>query len=162
MAVDASSKDLGAVILQEDKPIAFASRALTLTQQRYAQIDKETLAMVYVSPTGKSSGKLVEVQSVHKPLEHIYLHTSPSLHQYDLKVEYKPGVEMHASDAHSRAYLREMKETLIPDLEVNEVSLTVNLLLSPDKFAEFKNATAEDTVMQVLQAQCWMDGQEPK
>ena len=47
LSVDASSKGLGAVILQEGKPIAYASRALTPTQERYAQIEKETLAIVY-------------------------------------------------------------------------------------------------------------------
>ena len=33
LSVDASSKGLGAVVLQEDKPIAYASRALTSTQE---------------------------------------------------------------------------------------------------------------------------------
>ena len=35
------------MILQEDKPIAYASRALTKTQQSYAQIEKETLAIAF-------------------------------------------------------------------------------------------------------------------
>ena len=38
---DASSKGLGAVILQEGKHIAYGSRALTATQERYAQTEKE-------------------------------------------------------------------------------------------------------------------------
>ncbi|CAC5373516.1 unnamed protein product [Mytilus coruscus] len=46
-AIDASQKGLGAVILQVGKPIAYASRAMTINQQRYAQIEKETLAIVY-------------------------------------------------------------------------------------------------------------------
>ena len=47
LSVDASSKGLGAVLLQDGKPLAYASRALTPTQERYAQIVKETLAIVY-------------------------------------------------------------------------------------------------------------------
>ena len=47
LSVDASSKGLGAVLFQDGKPLAYASRALTPTQQRYAQIEKQTLAIVY-------------------------------------------------------------------------------------------------------------------
>ncbi|XP_022805422.1 uncharacterized protein K02A2.6-like [Stylophora pistillata] len=46
-SVDASSNGLGAVLLQDEKPLAYASRALTPTQQRYAQVEKEPLAIVY-------------------------------------------------------------------------------------------------------------------
>ena len=47
LSIDASSKGLGAVLLRDEKPLAYASRALTPTQQRYAQIEKKTLAIVY-------------------------------------------------------------------------------------------------------------------
>ena len=41
LAADASCHGLGACILQDGRPIAYASRALTNTQLHYAQIEKE-------------------------------------------------------------------------------------------------------------------------
>ena len=77
----ASAKGLaGAVILQEDTPIAYASRALTSTQEKYAQIEKKTLFMAPRNSISTFYGKPVTVQSDHKPLEHILskpLHHAP-------------------------------------------------------------------------------------
>ena len=46
LSVDASSKGMGAVLLQEEGPIAYASKSLTASQRNYAQIEKEMLAIV--------------------------------------------------------------------------------------------------------------------
>ena len=43
---DASSTGLGATLLQEGKPLCFASIALTKSERNYAQIEKELLAIV--------------------------------------------------------------------------------------------------------------------
>ena len=47
LTVDSNSKVLGATIVQVGKPIAYASSALSETQQRYSQIEKDTLAIVF-------------------------------------------------------------------------------------------------------------------
>ena len=54
LSADASSYGLGVVLLQEQengarKPVAYASRSMTSTKQRYAQIEKEALATTWAS-----------------------------------------------------------------------------------------------------------------
>ena len=46
LEVDASQKGLGACLLQDNKPVAFASKTLTPTQSAYSNIKRETLAIV--------------------------------------------------------------------------------------------------------------------
>ena len=163
LSVDASSKGLGAVLFQDEKPLAYGSRALTPAQQHYAQIEKETLAIVYEAQKFHQFiyGRPTVVESDHKPLQYILnrpSHQAPlrlqkmmlTLQRYELKVKYRPGVELSVADALSRSYLPETAETLIPDLEVNEVHLTTHLPISPEKYVEMQQATAPDPVMQAL------------
>ena len=44
---DASTAGLGAVLMQEDKPVAYASRSLTKSESNYAPIELECLAIVF-------------------------------------------------------------------------------------------------------------------
>ncbi|CAB4044276.1 Hypothetical predicted protein [Paramuricea clavata] len=69
---DSSETGLGAALLQDGQPVAFASRTLTPTERGYAQIEKGCLAIVFSCDRfnqyiyGRES---VDVQSDHKPLE---------------------------------------------------------------------------------------------
>ncbi|UYV73599.1 K02A2.6-like [Cordylochernes scorpioides] len=68
---DASKHGLGATLLQESQPIIFASRSLSKTEQNYAQIEKECLAIVFACERFHQCilGKCqVIVQTDHKPL----------------------------------------------------------------------------------------------
>jgi len=61
---------LGATLSQNGKPIAYASASLTNTQQRYAQIEKEMLAVVFGLKHFHfyTFGRKVNVETDHKPL----------------------------------------------------------------------------------------------
>ena len=72
LQTDASETGLGAAIMQKGQPIiAYTSRALTDTETRYAQIEKELLAVVWGLERFHmyTYGRKVTVQSDHKPLE---------------------------------------------------------------------------------------------
>ena len=68
---DASQNGLGVWLLQEGKPVAFASQALTPAEQNYAQLEKELLSVTFACAKFHQYiyGKTVEIQNDHKPLE---------------------------------------------------------------------------------------------
>ncbi|KAL7873908.1 hypothetical protein SRHO_G00048780 [Serrasalmus rhombeus] len=148
VSVDASKCGLGAVLLQEDRPVAYASRALTETEQRYAQIEKEMLAIVFGVERFHQFvyGREINVQTDHKPLEAIMkkpLTRAPAriqrllmrLHRYQLRVQYKPGKEMQVADALSRAYL---PQTDVPDAETEAQQEYLLLVDYYSKFTEIE------------------------
>ena len=86
LQVDASEYGLGAALLQPAthsanstdilwQPVAYSSSSLSPTEQRYAQIEKETLAIVHAFHKFDqllSCKADVVVHSDHKPLEIIF------------------------------------------------------------------------------------------
>ena len=71
---DASSIGLGAALLQDGQPVAFASRVLSESERNYAQIEKELLAIVFGFTRFRQYlyGRKVTVDSDHKPLQSLY------------------------------------------------------------------------------------------
>ena len=161
--VDSSSCGLGAVLLQEGKHIAYASGALNSTQRKYAQIEKETLAIVFGCKKFHYYlyGRHFTVESDHKPLESIFkksiIDTPPriqrfamTLQKYDFTIRYKPGKSMVISDALSRLYLPESSENIIPELDIHEMHINAYLPLSSQKYESLKKETANDSELQAL------------
>ena len=76
ISADASAFGLGTVLLQKDndlwrpRPVAFASRSMTETERRYAQIEKEALAATWACEKFSDFvlGKLILLETDHKPL----------------------------------------------------------------------------------------------
>ena len=108
---DASHNGLGAVLMQDGQPIAYASRAMTDTETRYAQIEKEMLAILFSLEKFHqyTFGRHTNVESDHKPLEAILdkpLSAAPRrlqgmmlrIQDYDITVRYKKGKEMYLVD----------------------------------------------------------------
>ena len=114
--VDASSHGLGACLMQGGQPIQFASRALTETEKRYSQIEKELLSIVYGLTRFHiyTYGRKVTVYNDHKPLATILkkpVEDNPVTLQrmlcrimgYDLEFKYVKGKDLLIADALSRS-----------------------------------------------------------
>jgi len=160
LTVDASMRGLGAAIIQQDRVVAYASRALTPTEQRYAQIEKEMLAVVYGC---EKFHKLLYgrdtflVESDHKPLESILkkeIHKAPlriqrmilKLQPYDFNLVHKSGKDMGLADCLSRLPLENQDEKTI-DEELMVLKLDTLSCSNHDKIAR---ATQADEQFQVL------------
>ena len=115
---DSSQSGLGAVLLIEGRPVQYASRAMTGTEQQYAQIEKELLAIVFAMERFHTYvyGRKVSVETDHKPLISIIkkpLTSAPkrlqrmllSLQCYEFELEYRPGTQVVVADTLSRCLL---------------------------------------------------------
>ena len=135
--VDASGRGLGAVLLQENIPIAFASKSLTTTEQRYANIEREMLAIVFGCERFHYYiyGREFAVITDHKPLEMITkksLEKAPArlqrmmlrIQTYNYTVTYSPGNTMTLADTLSRQ----------PDAD-NAAHIDLDVAITPIQFS---------------------------
>ena len=70
LQVDSSGSGLGAAIIQDEGPIAFASKSLSDAESRYSNIEREMLSILFRLERFHyfTYGRPVIVHSDHKPL----------------------------------------------------------------------------------------------
>lgn len=166
LSVDSSQNGIGACILQRGRPVAYASKSLSATQKGYAQIEKETLAIVFGCQRFHQYlyGRPFVVESDHKPLESIFqkpLNKSPlrlqrlriTLQNYDFCVRFKRGALLYIPDTLSRASYNDRNFDIIE----NDIEAQIGLIskgdISPEKLKKLIQETDNDEVMQLLKTQ---------
>ena len=112
LSVDNSKDALWACTPQNGYPIAYASKSLNKCEQIYAQIEKEMAAIVFGATKFHNyiyaQGPL-HVEKDHRPLKSIFekplSQMSPRIERmmlkvqkYNLKVQYKSGLELYIAD----------------------------------------------------------------
>lgn len=117
LTTDASDVAIGAVLSQgklgTDKPVAYASRTLSDTEQRYSTIEKELLGIVWAIKYFRPYlyGKRFTIFTDHRPLTWLMSLKDPNskltrwrlrLAEYDFDVQYKKGKINTNADALSR------------------------------------------------------------
>ena len=134
LQTDASCKGLGACLLQNEKPVYFASKALTEMQKGYMAIELELLAVTWAMEKFHHFlyGNEFTLETDQKPLEVIL---SKSLNQatprlqrilirtfpYHFKIRYIPGATNHVADCLSR--LGVQKDSIsLPKLHINQIT----------------------------------------
>ena len=153
---DASQVGLHVALLQNNKPIAFASKTLTNGKYKYANIEREMLAVVFGVERFCTYiyGQFFTIESDHKPLESISRKNLADmltwlqwmmlcLQGYDLKICYHPGKEMVIPDTLSQ-YSPWPGPNLPLDIAIHHAHIM------PDCKEAFQQAFINDPEMQAL------------
>ena len=182
ISADASSHGLGAVLLQQYdgvwKPVAYASRSMSDTECRYAQIEKEALATTWACEKFSDFilGKQFAIETDHKPLvpllgvKHLdclpprVLRFRLCLDCFDYVIHHVPGKELHTADTLSRAPVPDStSEDSIAFEELAELCMMdviAHLPASSQRLEMYRKAQSEDPVCKILFKYCrdgWPD-----
>lgn len=166
LSVDSSKDGLGAVLLQNGLPVAYASKALSECQQRYAQIEKELLAILFGCERFNQFifGRHITIETDHNPLIGIMKKplnsTSPriqrmliKLQKYEFNLVYKRGKELYIADTLSRSF--DTDDSLQIDLEESNIEANIDLVIETLNISEkqlnnVQNFTRNNEEMKLL------------
>ena len=155
---DWSKQGVGAVLLQEGRPVHYGSKALVGTERDFAPIEGEMLAIVYATTKWHHYlyGRQFTIETDHKPLvdiknKNIAL-APPRIRgmlmltsQYDFQLHHRPGKDMVLPDTLSR--LSKAENFQIPGLKISVHSLVE---VTDARLKQLVEDTANDTVLQRL------------
>ena len=165
LQVDSSSVGVGACLLQDDKPVAYASAALTKTQQRWSQIEKECYAILFACRKFHCYlyGQDITVITDHKPLIPIFKKSLNAvtprltrillpLQSYNLKLIWEPGKNLVLADTLSRAYLQDeaVESDDIVKANVEVYQFVKELPISQPWYESFKTETLKDECLKLV------------
>ena len=172
LKIDASSEGLGALLEQNHgsleylqwHPIGYSSRALRDYEKRYAQIEEETLFIVFgVERFHKYlHGRKFTIVNDHRPLKSIFGRSMVKcplriqkfffqLQKYDFELKYAPGKTMLVSDTFSRSYLNNIKRDFDEKTLIRHVHFILsNLPISQSQLDQFRLETQKDQILQIL------------
>src|SRR3954467_166058 len=124
---DASHQGLGALLMQDGKVVAYASRQLKTHEVNYPTHDLELASVVHALKTWRHYllGKRCEVFTDHKCLKYIFTQKEINMRQirwlelikdYDLNLQYHPGKANVVADALSRkVFVNGLTKGELPD-----------------------------------------------
>lgn len=163
LSVDASSEGTGCVLLQNDKPIVYGSKALNETEKLYSQIEKESLAILHGCTKFYQYlyGQTFTVETDHKPLVAIFnkpLNKCPprlyririSLQPFNFKIVYKPGKELVIADHLSRTHSKDCSKIESEKVETFVCMITQNIDFTDERIENIQKETSNDQELQIL------------
>ena len=174
VSADASSFGLGGVLSQKQssgqwQPVSYISRSHTLVEQRYAQVEKECLAVTWACERFADLliGKEFLIETDHKPL--LPLLTSKNLDELPVRIQryrmrlmrfqytvtHIPGPDLKIADALSRAPLPEITDTdkqLQIDTDAYVAQGIQGMPATPERLKQIqiRQAQEQDNILQQL------------
>ena len=173
VSADASGVALGGALLQEHDnhlhPVAYIHRALTKIEQRYAQIEKECLSLVFATKRFHQYiyGMKFVCETDHKPLISIFqkeIAKQPAriqrmmfnLQSYpDMSLKYTPGSKLYIADTLSRCTYKDSYRTNAEDEGLEGIDYMVHMVtghlpVSEEKLQLFAEETEKDERLKKL------------